>query len=140
DRQHLTAVDPATGWVQPWGPAIGGIHGVFDLHVTDDWVYVGGEFDSIDNEVVEGFARFTNLGDTPPVTPPTTSTTVPGNPPGGGSDDPPVIPADNKAGYWMVGSDGAVYAFGDARHHGGMKPPAGSTAVDLEPTPSGRGY
>ncbi|MCA1846914.1 MAG: hypothetical protein LC792_27710, partial [Actinobacteria bacterium] len=43
-------------------------------------------------------------------------------------------------GYWMVGSDGKVYAFGDAKKVG---EPAGSLAsavVDLEPTPAGDGY
>src|SRR5207237_968922 len=67
-------------------------------------------------------------------TAPTTTTTQPG----GG--DPGVGTAGNKAGYWMVGSDGAVYNFGDAGQYGGAVPAAGSSAVDLEPTPSGRGY
>src|SRR5205085_1871619 len=35
---------------------------------------------------------------------------------------------------------GAVYAFGQAAQFGGATPAAGSAAVDLEPTPSGRGY
>src|SRR5207244_11173261 len=54
--------------------------------------------------------------------------------------DPTVSPAAAKAGYWMVGSDGAVYTFGDAGQYGGVTPAAGSSAVDLEPTPSGKGY
>jgi trimeric autotransporter adhesin len=148
DRQHLTALDPATGYVQPWGPLIGGVHGVLDLHVTNDYVYVAGEFDNIGNEAIQGIARFRNLGDTPPVTPttqppaPTTTTTTTTTTPGGGGNpnNPPVIPADTKAGYWMVGSDGAVYGFGDAAHFGGAAPAAGSSTVDLEPTPSGAGY
>jgi len=148
DRQHLTAVDPATGWVQPWGPLIGGVHGVLDLEATSQYVYVAGEFDNIGNEAIQGFARFTNLGDTPPVTPPTTQppgtappTTATTAPPGGGGpNDPPFNPADTKVGYWMVGSDGAVYGFGDAAHFGSATPAAGSSAVDLEPTPSGAGY
>ena len=41
-------------------------------------------------------------------------------------------------GYWMLGRDDAVYAFGDAQVHAGRHL-AGRT-VDLEPTPSGRGY
>ncbi len=54
--------------------------------------------------------------------------------------NPPVGPAGTKVGYWMVGADGAVYGFGDAAHFGAATPAAGSTAVDLEPTPSGAGY
>jgi hypothetical protein len=142
-RQHLTALDPATGAVQPWGPSIGGIHGVLDLDVTGSYVYVGGEFDNIGNEAIQGVARFTNLGDQPPVSttrpgdpPPTSPTTAP---PGGGNGGN-VGPAGVKAGYWMVGSDGAVYNFGEAGAHGGAAPAAGSSAVDLEPTPSGNGY
>jgi len=41
------------------------------------------------------------------------------------------------SGYWMVGQDGAVYAFGGAAHLGNA--PTGS-AEDLEPTPSKAGY
>jgi hypothetical protein len=59
---------------------------------------------------------------------------------GGGNGGPSVGPAAVKAGYWMVGSDGAVYNFGDAGAYGGASPAAGSSAVDLEPTPSGNGY
>lgn len=45
----------------------------------------------------------------------------------------------SRSGYWMVGADGIVYGFGDARRLGDA--PVGSTpAVDLEPTPSGDGY
>jgi subtilisin family serine protease len=43
------------------------------------------------------------------------------------------------AGYWMVGTDGAVSGFGAARVLGNAPVGAGS-AVDLEPTASGRGY
>jgi hypothetical protein len=143
-RQHLAALDPATGTVQPWGPSIGGIHGVLDLYVTPDYVYVAGEFDNVGNEAIQGIARFTNLGDTPPVTTPPTQppTTNPTTPPtgGGGNPDPVVIPAAIKAGYWMVGADGKVFSFGDAGHFGNAALAAGSAAADLEPTPSGNGY
>ncbi len=45
------------------------------------------------------------------------------------------------AGYWMAGSDGSVYAFGDARNLGGPAAVLGPVAaVDLEPSPSGNGY
>ncbi|HEY4411101.1 MAG TPA: hypothetical protein VGO87_14575 [Acidimicrobiia bacterium] len=45
------------------------------------------------------------------------------------------------SGYWMLGSGGEVYAFGDAAHRGNASPlPASVAAVDIEPTPSGMGY
>ena len=40
----------------------------------------------------------------------------------------------------MVGDDGKVYEFGEAKHYGDATPAAGAQAVDLEPTPSGNGY
>jgi sugar lactone lactonase YvrE len=76
----------------------------------------------------------------------TTTTTGPAAPPpatGGPAGDPVVsgsntgAPVVRRSGYWMVGSDGIVYPFGDARHHGNA---ATTSAVDLEPTPSGNGY
>ncbi|MGH9008992.1 MAG: hypothetical protein ACRDYF_03995 [Acidimicrobiia bacterium] len=97
-RQHLAALDPATGAVQPWGPSIGGVHGVLDLYITPDYVYVAGEFDNIGNEAIQGIARFTNLGDTPPITTPPTqppTTPPPTSPPGGGN-DPGVVPAGTQ--------------------------------------------
>ena len=51
--------------------------------------------------------------------------------------DPGIVVANRRSGYWMVGSDGKVYAFGDARWLGDAPT---SSAVDLEPTPSGNGY
>ncbi|MDQ3945241.1 MAG: phosphodiester glycosidase family protein [Actinomycetota bacterium] len=53
---------------------------------------------------------------------------------------PQPVPAPPRSGYWMVGSDGAVYAFGDARHLGNAAVSGGAQAVDLEPTPSSNGY
>jgi len=58
---------------------------------------------------------------------------------------PPTSPPDQGravAGYWMLGSGGHVYGFGDAADHGnaeGSLAP-GARAVHLEPTPSGNGY
>ncbi|MDQ3107147.1 MAG: CAP domain-containing protein [Actinomycetota bacterium] len=53
----------------------------------------------------------------------------------------PTVPAflggQGGSGYWMVGADGVVYAFGGATHHGNA---ATSMAEDLEPTPSKGGY
>lgn len=62
------------------------------------------------------------------------------------------LPPPGGDGYWMLGSDGAVYAFGSARVLGdprtaifqrfgaGWKVIEGTGAVKLEPTPSGNGY
>jgi subtilisin family serine protease len=44
------------------------------------------------------------------------------------------------SGYWMVGSDGRVYPFGDARDLGSPAGNLSAPAADLEPTPSGNGY
>ncbi len=41
------------------------------------------------------------------------------------------------SGYWMVGADGSVYAFGGAAHLGNAPT---ASAEDLEPTPSKAGY
>ena len=54
---------------------------------------------------------------------------------------PMAVSDDERGGYWMLGADGAVHAFGAARHFG--QPAAvgsGRSAVDVEPTPAGRGY
>ncbi|HET9772912.1 MAG TPA: phytase, partial [Acidimicrobiia bacterium] len=53
---------------------------------------------------------------------------------------PVQIPNNNRSGYWMVGSDGKVFEFGDAKHYGNIDLGPGAQAVDLEPTPSGNGY
>jgi sugar lactone lactonase YvrE len=63
--------------------------------------------------------------------PATTVTTAPVPPP------PP-----RRSGYWMLGMDGKVYPFGQAKALG---EPAGTLGVDvktvhIEPTPSGNGY
>ena len=55
--------------------------------------------------------------------------------------DPPVVkPPSGRSGYAMLGSDGKVYAFGDAKHLGAPTLPAGATAADLENTPTRAGY
>ncbi|HEX6382927.1 MAG TPA: phytase [Acidimicrobiia bacterium] len=69
----------------------------------------------------------------PPVTttttvPQVTPTTAPGN------------TTPNRSGYWMVGTEGRVYNFGDAKSYGDATLAAGAQAVDVEPTPSGNGY
>ena len=65
----------------------------------------------------------------PNTTPTTTPTTT-----------PPVVMPSGRNGYWMLGSDGKVYAFGQAKNLGAPTLPAGITAADLEATPTGDGY
>ena len=52
--------------------------------------------------------------------------------------------AAGKSGYWMLGNDGKMFAFGDARDasfgDASALMPAGAKAVHIEPTPSARGY
>ena len=42
-------------------------------------------------------------------------------------------------GYWLVGDDGGVFAFGDAKFYGSQPDPA-HTAVGIAAEPHGRGY
>jgi hypothetical protein len=44
------------------------------------------------------------------------------------------------SGYWMVGRDGTVHAFGGARHLGNATLLGRAESVDLEATPSANGY
>jgi len=66
--------------------------------------------------------------------------TIPTPPAGGGH----TAAVSDQSGYWMLGNDGKVYAFGDARNavfgdaNGLM--PGGARAVHIEPTPTMRGY
>ncbi|MGH8975841.1 MAG: phosphodiester glycosidase family protein, partial [Acidimicrobiia bacterium] len=78
--------------------------------------------------------RGTASGEQPPTPPPTA--------PGGGSPGPAPSPpvVVTRSGYWMVGSDGAVYGFGDAAHLGNAPLSGRAQAVDLEPTPTSNGY
>jgi hypothetical protein len=61
----------------------------------------------------------------------TTSTTLPGS---------TVPPPTNREGYWMVGADGKVFPFGQAKRFGDAGITPGTQAVDLEPTPTRDGY
>ncbi len=65
-----------------------------------------------------------------PCGPGTTPTTTP----------TPVVRSSDGSGYWMLGSDGKVYAFGQSKYLGAPALPAGVTAADLESTPTGNGY
>ena len=45
------------------------------------------------------------------------------------------------AGYWLVGRDGGIFAFGDAAFHGSTGAiRLNQPVVGMAPTPSGRGY
>ncbi|HET9769282.1 MAG TPA: hypothetical protein VFS16_00235 [Acidimicrobiia bacterium] len=73
---------------------------------------------------------------------PTGGNTPPPPPPGGGGGNP--VPVPGKSGYWMLGVDGKVYAFGDAAQamfgDAAGQIPAGAKAVHIEPTPTAKGY
>jgi subtilisin family serine protease len=62
-----------------------------------------------------------------------------GTPSGGGTVVREVSAGVASAGYWMLGADGAVYGFGNARSWGNA-PVGPAAAADLQPTRSGRGY
>jgi hypothetical protein len=53
---------------------------------------------------------------------------------------PPTTPLLQPNGYWMLGTEGTVYAFGDAPALGGVAAGPRAPAVDLEATPDGAGY
>jgi hypothetical protein len=63
-----------------------------------------------------------------------------GNPTTTPTTQPVTIPG--KSGYWMLGADGRVWGFGDAKVIGDVvgKMPAGASAVHIEPTPDYGGY
>jgi hypothetical protein len=43
-------------------------------------------------------------------------------------------------GYWLLGKDGGVFGFGDAKYYGNAVGKAFDTYVDIEATKSGKGY
>ena len=75
----------------------------------------------------------------PPATQPPASQPPGSQPPGS---QPPAAtsgqPVPNQSGYWMLGNDGKIFPFGDARSLGDPSAalPAGTKAVRLEPTPT----
>jgi sugar lactone lactonase YvrE len=80
------------------------------------------------------------VADAPGAVIPTGGLTPPPPPPGG---DVTPVPS-GKSGYWMLGSEGKVYAFGDSQQAtfgdaAGMIP-AAAKAVHIEPTPNFGGY
>jgi hypothetical protein len=58
----------------------------------------------------------------------------------GGSGTFPWTVKPPRSGYWMVGSTGDVYAFGDAPYAGGAPLPGGAAATGIAAAPSGHGY
>jgi hypothetical protein len=118
------AIDPNK--VAPNSEARGDhVYGVLRLtlgHDGYDW-----EFRSGQAFTDSGHDTCGRAGESPSTTTTTTTTAV---------EEPSHHAASDRSGYWMVGSDGRVYAFGAARKLGD----AALDAVDLEPTPSGNGY
>src|SRR5207248_9968469 len=53
---------------------------------------------------------------------------------------PPPSPPSPRSGYWMVGTDGKVYAFGASAALVDAPLPGSTTATNLASTPSGNGY
>ena len=52
-----------------------------------------------------------------------------------------MTPTPDNRGYWMVASDGGVFAFGDAGFYGSMGgKPLDAPVVGIAATPDGRGY
>ncbi len=71
---------------------------------------------------------------------PTGGLTPPPPPPGGCTSNCTPVPA-GKSGYWMLGEDGKVFAFGDAKVMGdAVGRMSGAKAVHIEPTPNYGGY
>ena len=62
-----------------------------------------------------------------------------GQPPAAGG---PGTTATRQSGYWMLGNDGKVFPFGDAKSMGDPSAalPAGIKAMHIEPTPTAKGY
>ena len=75
--------------------------------------------------------------------PPTTPPPAAGQPPAG---SPPAAAntktGPRQSGYWMLGSDGKIFPFGDAKSMGDPSAnlPAGTKAMHIEPTPTAKGY
>ena len=52
-----------------------------------------------------------------------------------------MAPTPTGRGYWLVGSSGGVFSFGDAGFHGSTGgQPLLAPIVTIAPTPTGRGY
>ena len=77
-----------------------------------------------------------------PNEPATTTTMSPPTGPATPATPPPPAPSTGRSGYWLLGTDGRVYPFGEAEALGSPDGllPVGATAVDVQSTRSGRGY
>ncbi|HEV7534962.1 MAG TPA: hypothetical protein VGP90_04955, partial [Acidimicrobiia bacterium] len=103
-----------------------------DLLLKDGNLYVA---DQKDDRVREVFGVAGAPGSTG-------GTATPGGGPQPGSGQLAGSGGSGKSGYWMLGNDGKVYAFGAARTLGDPSAalPPGAKAVHIEPTPSANGY
>jgi NHL repeat len=65
-----------------------------------------------------------------------------GQPPAGQPAGPTATAGPRQSGYWMLGSDGKIFPFGDAKSMGDASAalPAGTKAMHVEPTPTAKGY
>jgi sugar lactone lactonase YvrE len=79
------------------------------------------------------------LGAPAPAPPPAAQPPA-GQPPAAGG--PAATSGPRQSGYWMLGSDGKVFPFGDAKSMGDASGalPAGLKAMHIEPTPTAKGY
>ncbi|MEW6472632.1 MAG: hypothetical protein AB1679_10200 [Actinomycetota bacterium] len=73
----------------------------------------------------------------PPAGPPPAGQPPAGEPPAAATNTGP-----RQSGYWMLGSDGRVFPFGDAKSMGDPSAalPPGTKAMHIEPTPTAKGY
>jgi sugar lactone lactonase YvrE len=121
------------------GPALGTefnfIHDM-EINPADGSLWIA---DSKDNRVRAIFDPAHAPGAVVPSGGNTPTTTLTTQPPGGGGN-----PVPGQSGYWMLGSDGKIFAFGDARSASFGDPsgamPPGAKAVHIEPSPSNKGY
>jgi ribosomal protein L24E len=83
-------------------------------------------------------AHATSVAGTPPATQPPAQTPPAGQPPAGSNANG----TPNQSGYWMLGNDGKIFPFGDAKSMGDPSAslPAAAKAARLEPTPTAKGY
>jgi sugar lactone lactonase YvrE len=120
------------------GPALGTqfnfLHDI-EINPADGSLWVA---DSKDNRVRAMVQAALAPGAVVPTGGGSTPTTQP--PAGGGI----ITPVPGKSGYWMLGNDGKMFAFGDAKGasfgDASTLLPAGAKAVHIEPTPSTKGY
>jgi hypothetical protein len=81
-------------------------------------------------------------GNAPALGAPAPPTTPPGGQPPAGQGPAGANTGPRQSGYWMLGSDGRIFPFGDAKAMGDPSAalPAGTKAMHIEPTPTAKGY